>query len=537
MAICLAGATLSGQSTRTIQNERHGFRLVVPRFLVEVPPGPDEEQIIGKYKGTKRIKGKFRSRDGKRVDHAELPLEIWVFHIANPKSAGGAGPVTKSGTARDRGAVTPPTGDIKEQARRYKNGGRTVRDFLERRVGAMASRTVVEKAMNPPVRNRDQETFKVLSQTPQESILVFTVEHRHPHHGQELFGMVALCPRMKLCDKEVLAAARSLQRTAPKEGAAKADPYEGSKLRDLKRRREVRARLVDGWYAEDTENFIVITDMPFSSRNRQLMLDMLVDLETMRKAYSERFPPAAPFDVVSTVRVCNSYDGYIRYSSKPGTGGYWHPIAEELVLFNPVGDIRKFDWMRKVSPKAILYHEAMHQYFHYANGEMPPASWFNEGYGEYFGAAKTDRFEKVIRTIGKNEFRWQEVKRAKKEGTWPQLKKLLAMNQRQFYSRTSKDYPVLKNYAFGWAFCYFLELERRKPIKERNKLWAGIPDRYLKNLRAAAEEYRDKLPAGAPKGSLMRFVDPVQKRAYEVTFKGLDWDALQEAWVAAMKSW
>jgi len=32
----------------------------------------------------------------------------------------------------------------------------------------------------------------------------------------------------------------------------------------------------------------------------------------------------------------------------------------------------------------VLYHEAFHQYIHYAVGDVAPHSWFNEGHGDYF---------------------------------------------------------------------------------------------------------------------------------------------------------
>jgi hypothetical protein len=213
-------------------------------------------------------------------------------------------------------------------------------------------------------------------------------------------------------------------------------------------------------------------------------------------------------------------------------------MDEELVLFNPERKVPKLrPWLKDVDAMAVLYHEAMHQYFHYANGEMPPASWFNEGYGEYYGGAKTDRFQKTIRLIEKNEMRWQVIKQARKDDQWPELKHLLAMTQQQFYNRKDKRYPVMNNYAFGWAFCYFLEQERQKPAGERNEEWAGFPDRYVQELRKAADEARTKMPADAPKGSLIRFAIPVQKQAFEATFGKVDFKPLQAAWVAAMKAW
>ena len=56
----------------------------------------------------------------------------------------------------------------------------------------------------------------------------------------------------------------------------KADPYKDSSLRSIDKRRDIRSRLVKGWYAEDTENFILVTDMTNNSSNRQLLKDMLI---------------------------------------------------------------------------------------------------------------------------------------------------------------------------------------------------------------------------------------------------------------------
>ena len=139
-----------------------------------------------------------------------------------------------------------------------------------------------------------------------------------------------------------------------------------------------------------------------------------------------------------------------------------------------------------------------------------------------------------IFSIGKNDFRWQAIKKAKKAKKWPLIEKMLPMTQQIFYSRKSKDYPVLNNYAFAWAFCYFLEQERKN--RDGNKKWAAIPDEYLKNLREATAEVVGKV-GSAGKGSTMRFAITVQKRAFKKTFADTDFQKLQTDWVAAMKSW
>ncbi len=542
----LLAAPAAAQPLKTVTNKKQGFKVKLPRFVKETPTQPDEIQIIAKYKGSKEVKarsGYYYSdpKTGKRKKTRPEELEIWIFRIENPKSAKSKmAPVTGSGGTRQPKAKskTEKNESIGDALKRRKNSGRTVKEFFDRRFSGISTQ-LQEKRQSPPWRDKDKNEFQILklpTRPGQASQLqCFVIEHDVPHFGHELFGMVWKSSRMGEFQKYIAPCVKSLRREATRGTVyAKADPYKDSQLRSIPKRREIRSRLVKGWYAKDTENFILITDMPNSSSNHQLLRDMMIDLETMRKEYEKRFPPIAPFDVVCTVRVCNSYDGYIRFSEKPGTGGYWNPIDEELVLFNPVGKVRKQAWLKLVKPKETLYHEAMHQYFHYANGELPPASWFNEGYGEYFGGAKTDRYQKKIISINKNQLRWQLIKKDKKDKKWPLIKRMLPMTQQVFYSRTSKDYPVMNNYAFAWAFCYFLEKERSN--RNGNKEWAAIPDKYLKNLRKAADEIVGKLGAKA-KGSMMRFAIPIQRRAYQLTFSGTDFDKLQADWVAAMKSW
>ncbi|MEE9128028.1 MAG: hypothetical protein V3U11_12905, partial [Planctomycetota bacterium] len=79
--------------------------------------------------------------------------------------------------------------------------------------------------------------------------------------------------------------------------------------------------------------------------------------------------------------------------------------------------------------------------------------------------------------------------------------------------------------------------ERKKKPQERNEQWAGIPERYIKKLRVAAAHYRKKMPEDAPKGSILRWANRIQKRAFEKTFKDIDLPKLEAAWIEAIKSW
>ena len=73
-------------------------------------------------------------------------------------------------------------------------------------------------------------------------------------------------------------------------------------------------------------------------------------------------------------------------SGNPRSAGYWNSRTEELVLF----DAEEHERGKRPDDSGtfiVLYHEAFHQYIHYSTGELPPHSWFNEGYGDYFSGA------------------------------------------------------------------------------------------------------------------------------------------------------
>ena len=79
--------------------------------------------------------------------------------------------------------------------------------------------------------------------------------------------------------------------------------------------------------------------------------------------------------------------------------------------------------------------------------------------------------------------------------------------------------------------------ERHKKPQQRNEQWAAIPASYIKHLRAAAAHYREKMPEDAPKGSILRWAKPIQKRAFETTFEDIDLNKLEAAWIEAIKAW
>lgn len=496
-----------------------GYRLTVPRGFEIVPTEPNERQVLAKFTGQIEFRNK--------VLREELNCTILVVRVAKNRgpTTGSAGTPEQPGEPADR--------SLRDLAIEHLNGATTIEDFLGRRGIANEleplnlPKPLKLKSGEPVVAQQVMDDAWDRLGEPQR---VPVVRSLTTEDGAEIFGLVGLGPAIAPFDQVLEDMLRSLERTA----LGKVDPgldYATKDLGNKDFREAVRKKLVKGWEAYDTENFIFVTN----SRNQKLIQDMLVDLELMRKVYVERFPPVASINAISTVRYCETYDDYKAYGGPPGTGGYWNHVDEELVL----ADVRTMDPailkanpnLKKIEPADILYHEAMHQYFYYANGQLSPASWFNEGYGEYFGGTVTDRRKNAVARIEKNRFRLAWIKQSQRAGGWPDLRSILKMTQSEFYSSSS-----LQNYAFSWAFCTFLE-ELRKDEKALPE-WRAIPDEYLKHLRRLTEEQRKELGIDSKdKKWLSAFEVEIQRATFEATFSSIDLLALEKAWITAMKKW
>lgn len=516
VAVQAAGQSRRG-GVRTHTDAERGYRIKVPSFMVPIPVKDFDRQTIAKWTG---------DYDAGKGGHQKRQLSYWLVRIDTQESA----PVT--GTGR-RGAPGAPQAQTLAEAReRQVNEARTLRQFLERRDQSDRVSRDDKLLGRRGLESREGLAYQCWYGKSFRAYLT--------DDGDEIFGLLVFGYENEW-DREVLYSVKSLTREGLRESVREEDdPYadDDPPLRDVERRRRVRANLIDGWEAHDTENFILVTNV----RRTTTIKRMLADLEIMRVAYQQRFPPVTrdALEVVSTVRVCDGYDEYLKYAGSRlrGTGGYWSILDEELVLYNPERRVpRSSAWLTNVDPIAVLYHEAMHQYLHYSNGEVPPGPWFNEGYGEVFGGAKVNRTKGEIRRIETNDARIVWVRKARKDRSWPDLRELLAMDQRAFYSK-----DPLRNYAFAWAFCYFLEQEAEKPAGRRNTQWAALPQNYLIALRRHAAkaqrqlEERVKDPA-ALKGELLMRSPAIQKAAFETAFKDVDFAELEAAWVAAMKKW
>ncbi len=509
-----AGSALAQGAMKQREYPEHGFRLKAPQDFAEMPLEPNEQQVLVKLQA--KLKTSHKELRG---EHEVLLLLIRIVKQTQ----------ATTGTKDDQEEEEARARSMKEQSATWLNGGKTFVAFLQRRGWVNDVRM---QSVEKPFKCASGAEFKIAEVTSRADHTLCAIRGYLLEDEREIVGLVAIGNAIDAFRDLFKNIGKTLERTAidasakkDKSGKPATDPYANSTLRGVEQRRKVRSRMPAGWVAHDTENFILITNSP----DKKLVQDALVDLEVMRKVYVTHFPPIETVEAVSTVRLCDSFKDYMDYGAPAGSGGYWNHIDEELVVFDtrnsPPGMKAILD--KKATTLTVLYHEGMHQYHFYSNGQAAPASWFNEGYGEYFGGAIVDRQKQVISRIDKNKLRMDWVKEMQKQKAWPDLRSMLKMSQGEFYGDR-----VMDNYAMGWALCYFLETERAK--KDGRPEWQAIPENYLKHLRAAADARRKKLGKDVPKDWITMFKDEMQEEAFKATFASVDIDALEVAWKKAM---
>ncbi len=295
--------------------------------------------------------------------------------------------------------------------------------------------------------------------------------------------------------------------------------YAATKLREIPFRIEVRKKLVRGWKAEDTENFIVVYDTP----DVPLVRKILGDLEVIRKEYEKLFPAAKPVTAVSTVRVCKNQEEYMTYGGMAGSAGYWNWSTEELVLYDAEKAV-KGGGKTDADTFIVLYHEAFHQYIHYSTGELPPHSWFNEGHGDFFSGARVR--DGKVRGIGPNPWRAEYIQHMVGAGKSVPWSELIHFEQPDYY----RGDRIGLCYAQGWAMVYFL---RTSPVVAKRAEWAGILPTYFDTLKSSwAAEVVTLTEQGKQDDRVKRLESGLaaRKKACEVAFTGIDLEEIDQEW-------
>jgi len=281
-------------------------------------------------------------------------------------------------------------------------------------------------------------------------------------------------------------------------------------------RAAVEASLVRGWKSTNTDHYIVI----YNTGNEGFIRSIARELETLREEYARLFPPSGEMDRVSTVRICHDLSEYLAYGGPLSSGGFWSPAIRELVLFDNARRDGVTSWTNE-DTRAVLYHEAFHQYIHDAVGELDPHMWFNEGLGDYFSGVRIKKG--TITESEPVEERKTRIQRALSD----ELERAIPWGEFLLYDKAAfyDERRVELCYAQAWSMVYFL---MTSPVVAADPQWSRILPVYFEVLKQAHAEEQEAGAAGA--------ADRARARALEAAFGPVDLAQLARAWREFVRS-
>ncbi len=216
-------------------------------------------------------------------------------------------------------------------------------------------------------------------------------------------------------------------------------------------------------FEKETENYIVKTDVdqPFADW-------IATEAEKIRKVYVELFEKTK-IDLPKrkyTITVFANREEYQKAGGPKMAGGHYDPRIRQLFLFK---------YKKPEDGQMVLFHEGFHQFLHPYLSRAP--QWFNEGFGDYFGATKFVKVPKEDRKVVPNWWRLPKVKEIIQNDSARSMKELMLMSQAELYDPAT----ALANYAQSWSIIYFLcEYENRK--------YFPLLGKYFNALRAGKDQ-------------------------------------------------
>jgi hypothetical protein len=502
---------------KTFGNKVRGLTFIYPSAYQEMPLPPTEQVLVARYV----MKDKPAELEGldDRVFRA-MPPELVVFEFQL------AAPVT--GATAKQGEPAPPPDTLREAMEAQNRVGSW--DQFQKR---LAGWTLSEDPKKP-----GHFMMSPAQQDPGGRWPARTGYLIRKQEGARIFGVYAVhfASASKQLPTLMQKVGNSLKQVADEVGeaaeAAIDSLYASGRYGAVAARKQARASMPAGWKALDTTNYLII----HHSKNDLLVKRIARDIEAMRALYTELFPPAGPMDRLAIVRICRTKDEYHQYGGPPTSGGFWHPGNEELVFFDYSYTMKAMDEeQRKAYEKAkvkltnddsllVLYHEAFHQYIHYAIGEFAPHDWFNEGYGDYFSGAEVADNGRVLR-VEPSPWRIHLAKDICEFGEGSlTLQKILTAERAEFYNPSRQAHY----YAGAWSFLFFLLQSKEAKAHPQ---WSRLLATYLGSIKQA---YRDELgKLGGDKATLEHKQVAsfnARKVALAAMLDGIDLPALEAAW-------
>jgi hypothetical protein len=450
---------------RRYKDESNGFALHPPSKWEQVPTKFQEVATVGKWVG--------RAKRGR----SSPALLVLRFEKVPDQEAATPQDALKRGIPGRAGAIRFQPKDVWEYADRILGAEKEIlEDDPDVRMSSKKFRAhmkVMRQRLPPQfASSRDADKYQAV-------VVAASIEAVEPTDAT--YGVVYVCTEadredMDRCFELSIRRFRILREDEEddeEEDASDADIFVDSEKKPEIWREARRRKLIPGWDAIDTENYLIVYNKDVK---RHIVKKIAKHIEAIRaQVYEHLFPPSRDIKAVSVVRVCKDMAEYHRYGGPPGSAGYWSRGDEELVIPGGMQDSLR-----------VLYHEAFHQYIHYAVGDVAPHSWFNEGHGDYFAGHNYSggKFKPA-------PFRWRTGIIATAIGTksYVPLKRFLKFTQGQYYAT-----PGLC-YAEGWSFVYFLREAERRKIKKYKQYW-GLLDKYFDAIKRNVKSVKENALEG-----------------------------------------
>lgn len=507
-----------------------GFKVRVPKGWVFAPPQPGEPNTIGTYEPPFN---KYVNISSEEL----LPLTAHLVKFdRRPK------PEEPEAVSRDdQGRVVVDTSRLR------RRGHETLTAYVESRVYGNGAREIEKGEFRIKGVEATEHLFRATALRGAEFYIWAVLYKPQPDLDVALIFTAPSGKSWRQWQGNLRRMGQTFQTLEVRTLGAAAGQVGDSAYRTQKRNQlALEVARNPGWSLDETPNYFIISAVQDPAFMRELKLR----LEAIRSVYEELYPAeqaerirllakqretgakdgagekkegedgadepevvfrtttgATPQELsrCSVVRVCANQQQYHQYGGPGGSAGYWNWGTEELVIFDDkAGGGRRDTW-------AVLNHEAFHQYIFYFYGNISPHSWYNEGTGDFFSGYQLknnrfvlSRFDWRLRTI-------QQAIREKKDGknTFAPLRDLVRFTQSEYYGNNKYNLGGGENYAQGWSFIYFLRTGKGK-ARGWNNAWDGILDTYLETLAAT------------------RDLD----KSVDVAFAGVDWEALETAWMA-----
>lgn len=301
--------------------------------------------------------------------------------------------------------------------------------------------------------------------------------------------------------REMAGKVRFAEPVAPDPGAW-SRLYEKKPLREVERRIELRKRLVRGWDAEDTENFIALVHEP----RKPFLKRILADLEGLHDAFGTMLPLPAAEEPLGIVRLCETRDEYLIYGGDPNFTVLFNERIRELVLFDPV---KEGDREAEEAALKVFRGQAFAQYWHPRVGDLAHP-WFADGHIDYFTGVELAG--KVLRVRPGSDLAYVQSR----------IERDKAVPWSEAFALGRKEFDKRKCFWQSGSLVYFLRQSKEAAGNER---WSGILDRYLaallstRDARIAAGDEPDAARTAAREAALAAAMEGVDVVELESTWK------------------